>query len=79
MKYKILILGGSGNLGSVLKKKGFFKNQFFPTSKEINILNFKKLKKFIFDNKINLIINCAAIARMRECENNKKKSFNVNV
>ena len=79
MKYKILILGGSGNLGSILKKKVFFKNQFFPTRKEINILNFKKLKKFIFDNKINLIINCAAIARMRECEKSKKKSFNVNV
>jgi len=75
-----LVLGGSGNLGLALQKNKFFKSRsFFPTKKQINILNEKKIKSFLKTKKINLIINCAAIARLSECEKNKKKAFDINV
>tara|TARA_B100001175_G_scaffold240314_1_gene206653 strand:+ start:230 stop:970 length:741 start_codon:yes stop_codon:yes gene_type:complete len=79
MKNKILVLGGSGQLGSYLKTKRYFKGHCFPTKKTLDITKKSILKKYIEDNKINLILNCAAIARMRECEKNRKNAYNVNV
>jgi len=79
MTRKILVLGGSGTLGKTLKKKSFFKKHFFPSSKKIDITKSENLEKFIRKNKINLIINCAAIARMKICEKYKNKSYKVNV
>jgi len=79
MSRKILVLGGSGTLGTALKKKTFFKGHFFPSSKKVDITKLNQLEKFIKKNRINLIINCAAIARMRICEKYKYKSYRVNV
>ena len=31
---KLLIIGGSGNLGKALKKNSFFKKSYFPTKKK---------------------------------------------
>mgnify|MGYP001382080535 CR=1 FL=1 len=77
---KFLVLGGSGNLGSAFKKNRFFKTKsYFPTKKELNILSIKKINLYMKKKNIELIINCAAIARMRECEINKLKAFNINV
>ena len=79
MRRKILVLGGTGTLGKTLKKKKFFNKHFFPSSTKLDITNLNQLEKFIKKNGINLIINCAAIARMRVCERYKSKSFKVNV
>ena len=38
-----------------------------------------KLKKFLIKNNIKLIINCAAIARMRKCETNPYLAYETNV
>jgi len=75
-----LILGGSGNLGSALKKNRFFINRsYFPKKKQLNILSLKEILSFVEKKNIKLIINCAAIARMKECEKKKLKAFNINV
>ena len=79
MKKIILVLGGTGQLGSKLKIKRYFKGHYFPSKKILDITKKISLKKYIEKNKINLIINCAAIARMRECEKNKKKAYKINV
>jgi len=79
LENRILITGGSGNLGKKIIDSNLFKNIYYPTSKSINILNFKKLKEFIKKNKINLIIHCAAIARMKECEKNIEKAVKTNI
>ena len=79
LKNNILLLGGSGTLGSaILKYKK--KKIKYPNKKQLNILNTKKLEKYLFKNKnINLIIHCAAFARVKKCETNKKMAFNINV
>jgi len=79
VKNNVLLLGGSGTLGSSIIKSGFFKKILFPRSKELNILNQKQLEKYFLKHNIKLIIHCAALARVRDCETNKKKAFKINV
>jgi dTDP-4-dehydrorhamnose reductase len=76
---KILLTGGTGTLGKSIIDSNLFKNISAPTSKQLNILHYKKLKKFIFRNKIKLIIHCAAFARMRLCEKYISKAIDVNI
>jgi dTDP-4-dehydrorhamnose reductase len=75
----ILLTGGSGTLGNAIVKSGLFKKLYYPTSKQLNILDYKKLKKFIYQKKISLIIHCAAIARIKKCEKNISKAIEVNI
>jgi len=76
---KILLTGGTGTLGKSIIDSNLFKNICAPTSKQVNILQYKKLKEFIFRKKIKLIIHCAAFARMRQCEKNISKAIEVNI
>ena len=79
LKNKILLLGGSGTLGKHIIKSNLFSNLINPSKKKLNILNQHNIEKFIINKKINLILHCAALARVKECENNKKKAININV
>ncbi len=48
-KKKIVITGGSGRFGNIIKKK-YDKskfNIFFPTKKNLNILNLNSIKKYL--------------------------------
>ncbi len=78
-KNKILLIGGSGNLGSSIVKSKLFKNLYSPNKKNLNILNRKSIRKIIYKYKFNLIINCAAMARIVDCEKNPFKAINVNI
>jgi GDP-L-fucose synthase len=58
---KILLLGSSGMVGqNILKKKNQYKI-LCPNRKELNLLNYKKVKLYISKNKPQLVINCAAL------------------
>jgi dTDP-4-dehydrorhamnose reductase len=76
---RILLTGGSGTLGKAIIESGLFEKLYHPTSKQLDILNYEKLKKFISKKKINLILHCAAIARMKKCERNISKAIDVNI
>ena len=79
MKNNILLLGGSGTLGKHIIKSKYFSNLKFPTKKQLNILNKKKIEKFLINHNIDLVIHCAALARIKECEINKKKAIKINI
>ena len=79
MQNKILLTGGSGKLGRAIINSRLFKNLYAPTSTQLNILNCEKLTNFIKKKKINTIIHCAAMARMKECEKKVSKAINVNI
>ena len=64
---KILLIGGGGTLGSTIIRSKIFKNLDFPSKKNLNLLYKSSIRKFI-NRKYDLIINCAAFARMKECE-----------
>ena len=54
---KIIVTGGSGRFGNVLKKKKSNFKIFFPSSSEFNILNITKMRNYIKKkNQITLFI-----------------------
>jgi len=79
MKKKILLIGGSGNLGTSIVNSGLFKNLYYPSKKNLNILYRNSIKKIFKKNKFDLIINCAAMARIVDCEKKPVKAINNNV
>lgn len=77
-KNKILLIGGSGTLGSALQKNNFFKDAKTPSRKKLNILNKKNIRKYL-NKDFDIIFNCAAISKVKECEKNPKLANKVNV
>ena len=51
-KYKIVFTGGSGRFGSVLKKIKTDHKILFPAKKDLNILSFTSIRKYLLKNLI---------------------------
>ena len=75
---KILLIGGGGTLGTAIIKSKIFKKIDYPNKKNLNLLKKVSIKKFI-NRKYDLIINCAAFARMKECEKKPMKAIDINI
>ena len=75
---KILLIGGGGTLGSSIIKSKIFKNIESPSKKNLNLLKRESINRFL-KNRYYLIINCAAVARMKKCEKNPLKAIKVNI
>ena len=77
---KIIITGGTGRFGSILKE---YKNKhkiFFPSKKELDILNPKKIEKYLKLKKPNILIHLAGLSRpMKMHEENISKSIDLNI
>ena len=73
----ILVTGGTGILGSELKK--LIPDAAFPERKNFDISNFDLMYYYLSDKKIDLIINCAAETNTVLCETNLAKALNSNV
>jgi len=76
----ILVTGSSGQLGSEIKElsKDYSYNLFFTTRSELDIINEEDIKKFVNDNNINTIINCAAYTAVDKAEEDKVNADLVN-
>ena len=75
---KVLLIGGKGILGSSIIKSKLFRDLEAPKKQKLNLLKRSSIEKAL-KRGYHLIINCAAIARMKECEKNPDKAINVNV
>ncbi len=76
---KILLIGGSGNLGSSIIKSELFENLYSPDKKNLNLISRKSIRKVLNYHKFDLVINCAAMARILDCEKNTTKAININI
>ena len=77
---KIVVTGGSGRFGKVLKKNTFFKKSYFPTKNQLNILSTKSIKKYLTSKKPKILIHLAALSRpMNIHEKNISKSIKLNI
>lgn len=77
---KIVITGGSGRFGSILKKKRTGYKLFFPTKNELDITNFNSIKKYLNLKKPNMLIHLAGLSRpMSIHDKDIKKSINLNI
>ena len=73
----ILLTGGSGNLGTELKK--ILSNCTSPIKQELDVTNRKQVFDFFQKNSIDLVIHTAAITNIRLCEENRKLAWDTNV
>lgn len=78
-KFKIVVTGGNGRFGKILKKN-VDKNYIFPNKRELNILNLKSILKYLKKNKPRYLIHLAGLSRpLNLHEKNFQKSINLNI
>jgi len=80
--HNILVTGSNGQLGNAIKKmssKLINSNFFFTDIEELDITSNDKLGRFIKENKIHQIINCAAYTAVDKAEADREKAFLINV
>ena len=80
MNDKILVTGGCGRFGTILKKLVDHKNFFFPGKKQLNILDEKKINKTFNKLKPTIVLHLAGLSRpMNIHEKDINKSINLNI
>lgn len=77
---RILVTGSNGQLGTEISThhKDFEAKFYYTDQAELDILDFRSVESFIVNNKINIIINCAAYTAVDLAESNEALAFNVN-
>jgi dTDP-4-dehydrorhamnose reductase len=80
MKKRILVTGGSGRFGTILKKLKTNCRFFFPKKKTLDITKFKSIQKYIKLKKPNFVIHLAGLSRPMNIHDRQiKKSINLNI
>ena len=79
-KNKIVITGGTGRFGKVLKKTKNKYNLIFPAKKKLDILDYNITKKYLKSIKPRYLIHLAGLSRpMKIHETNLKRSIDLNI
>ena len=77
---KIVITGGTGRFGTILKQKKTKNKLFFPDRKKLNIENFKSIKTYLSKVKPDILIHLAGLSRpMNIHDKDIKKSIDLNI
>jgi dTDP-4-dehydrorhamnose reductase len=80
LKYNIVITGGSGRFGSILKRKYKSNKLFYPEKSQLNILSTKSIEKYLRIIKPKILIHAAALSRpMKIHVSNISKSIDLNI
>ena len=79
-KEKIVVTGGSGRFGCVLKKTNSKYKILFPKKNQLNILIPQKIKQYLLKHKPKYLLHLAALSRpMKIHENDISKSIDLNI
>ena len=77
---KIIVTGGSGRFGSILKKYKSKYTIYFPTRSRMDIKKYRSIDSYIKKIKPDYLIHCAAISRpMKVHDKNINQSINTNI
>ena len=77
---KIVITGGSGRFGDVLKRIRTKHKLLFPTKKQLDITNSKKIISYLKKTKPNILIHLAGLSRPMKIHDKKiKLSIDLNI
>lgn len=76
-KSKILFTGGSGLLGGELKKK--FPRHLFPTSRDLDVTNYRQLESFFDKFPIHTVVHAAAFISAPKIDQDPIKALEVNI
>ena len=77
---RILVTGGNGQLGEAIRRaaEGSAHRYTFATIDELNICNRADIERYITENKIDTIINCAAYTDVEGAEDNEAAAYAIN-
>ena len=79
MKKNIVITGGAGRFGKILKDKKF-KNFYFPSKYELNILKPKSIENYLRKKRTKTVIHLAGLSRpLEKHEKNISESISLNI
>jgi len=79
-KKTIIVTGGSGRFGVKLKEIRTKYLIFFPEKKELDIIKYKSIFKYLKEKKPKIVIHMAALSRpMDEHYKNLEKSIDINI
>ena len=77
---KIIVTGGSGRFGKVLQRYKTKHKIFYPEKKDLDILNIKKLKKYLLKKKPKILIHLAGLSRPLDVhEKQIERSIDLNI
>ena len=80
MLKKIVVTGGSGRFGLILRKVKTKHKLFFPNKKELNILNYESIVKYIKKTNPKVLIHVAGVSRpMKIHDTEIAKSIDLNI
>lgn len=74
---KILFTGGSGLLGSELRK--MMPEAIYPTSKEFNVTNYSQMEEYINGKQISILVHAAAFTSPPKIDQDPQKAIDVNI
>lgn len=74
---RVMITGGSGNLGKALKR--VFPEALSPTRREMDIRNQTMVDHYVATRRPSVIIHAAALTGVRPCEEDKENAWQTNV
>ena len=77
---RIVITGGSGRFGNIIKKHKTKYKLFFPTKNQLDILNTIKIQRYLKRVKPQILIHLAGLSRpMKIHESDIQKSIDLNI
>ena len=80
MKKRILVTGGSGRFGTILKKLKTNYKFFFPNKKTLDITKIRSIQKYIKFKKPNFVIHLAGLSRPMNIHDRQiKESIDLNI
>ena len=79
-KRKIVVTGGTGRFGSILKKTKFNYQMLYPKKNRLNIMKFKSIKNYLSQTKPYCVVHLAGLSRPMEIhEKEISKSIELNI
>ena len=78
MHNTFILTGSSGKLGSAIRASGMFHSLLTPSRKEMDIEDQESVVSYLDKVKFDGIIHCAALARMKACEEDPSLAIRVN-
>jgi len=76
---KVLLTGGNGTLGSQIIQSKYFDHLLAPTKQRLDITQSASIDDYFFHNNFDIVIHCAALARMARCEENPIEAIRTNI